>query len=155
MLQPVAHRLVQQPNSSTCWQGKTLQEGKTFEPVAVALWRRDVALPHRSRPAEQPATGRWGRQCSLQLGRQLPHSSGAWTTVTYDGFQCPWPYGLIKEEKEKQLEDGRTADMLVTMVRKEEAKYQYEELFSEQMLENTLNLGICQRLPCQVEFLLP
>lgn len=37
VLQPLSHRLLQQPVRSTCRQGKALQQGETFQSVALAL----------------------------------------------------------------------------------------------------------------------
>lgn len=123
MLQPVSHRLVQQPAGSTCWQGKALQEGETFQPVAAALWGWDVASPHHSRPAElsAPATGRRGRQCPLWTGCQLPQGSGGRTTVTQDGFKYPWSQGWRGMMKEIWA-GGLPANILAMIVSQEDAK---------------------------------
>lgn len=95
VLQPIANGLVQQPAGSACWQGEALQQGETFETVAAALWRGDVALPHHPRPTEPsaPATGTGGRQCPPWTGGQLPQSGGGWTTLAQDRFQGPWCQG--------------------------------------------------------------
>lgn len=95
VLQPVAHGLVQQPASGTCWQGEALQQGETLETVAAAFWRWDVALPHHPRPTEPstPAAGTGWRQCPPWTGGQLPQSGGGWTTLAQDRFQRPWCQG--------------------------------------------------------------
>lgn len=95
VLQPIANGLVQQPAGSACWQGEALQQGETFEAVAAALWRGDVALPHHPRPTEPsaPATGRGGRQRPPWTGGQLPQGGGGWTTLAQDRFQGRWCQG--------------------------------------------------------------
>lgn len=96
VLQPVPHGLVQQPACSTCWQWKALQQRETFQPVAAALWGRDVALPHNSWPAEpsaQAARG-WRRQRPTRRGCHPPPGSGGRTTVSQDGLK--WVKGKIK-----------------------------------------------------------
>lgn len=65
VFQPVSHWLVQQPPSRpTCRQREALEQGEAFEPVAAALRRRHMALPHHPGPAEPsaPAPRGQGRQ---------------------------------------------------------------------------------------------
>lgn len=92
VLQPLSHRLLQQPVCSTCRQGKALQQGETFQSVALALWGRDVALPHHPQPAEPSAaaTGRRRGQCPGWTGHRLPRRSGRRTTDPWNGLRWKW-----------------------------------------------------------------
>lgn len=100
VFQPVSHWLVQQPPSRpTCRQREALEQGEAFEPVAAALRRRHMALPHHPGPAEPsaPAPRGQGRQLggSTTVGmRQLPHSSGGQTNDLGSGLITnPWVSG--------------------------------------------------------------